>query len=154
MNDLHLKPIDRSNWRRALEIRGHPGQLEFVAEYEPVALVILSKSYVCPGGLTWEPFGIYAGGTMIGIVALAHSVIKCEVLHLVIDRSYQGRGFGRAAMTAIIDHLRRALPDCAELTLRVHPRNERAQRLYNSAGFQATREQRDGESVWQLKLGD
>jgi len=154
VSDVHLEPLDPSNWRRALQIRCNPDQVKFVADHEPVALVILSKSYIRPGGLTWEPFGIVAGDTMVGVVALAHSEMKCEMLHLLIDRSYQGRGLGKAAVTAIVHQIRRELPDCKELTLTVHPRNERAQRLYRSVGFQTTGRQRDGEPVFQMKLDE
>lgn len=154
VSDVHLEPIDRSNWRRALQIRSNPDQLKFVAEHEPVALVILAKSYIRPEGWTWQPFSIVADDTMVGIVALAHSGSNCEMLHLVIDHSFQGRGLGRATVERIVDLIRRDLPDCKELTLTVHPDNERAQRLYASLGFQATGGQRDGELVWQLKLDE
>lgn len=63
MNKVHLKPIDESNWREALQMRSTPEQAEFVTEYEPVALQILAKSYIGVGGLKWEPLAIYADDT-------------------------------------------------------------------------------------------
>lgn len=152
LNDIHLERITSSNWRQALEIRTASGQLEFVADYAPVALVMLSKSYVRPGGLTWEPFGIRSGDTMVGIVALAHSGSICEIYHLLIHRSRQGAGIGTAAVHAIYNHVIRELPGCSELTLTVHPRNEPAQRLYRSAGFRSTGEYRNEEPVLRLEL--
>lgn len=146
--NVHLQPMDRSNWRRALGVRSHLEQLEFVADHEPVALVILSKCYIRPGGLTWVPFAIVADDVIIGIVALAHSENACEMLHLLIDRSCQGRGLGTLAVAAILDHVRENLPQFSQLTLTVHPRNERARRLYESAGFVSTGEVRDGEVIW------
>ncbi len=154
MNNVHLEPIVHSNWRQALQIRSRPEQVEFVTEYEPVALQILAKSYIGVGGLKWEPFAIYDGDTMAGVVAIAHSGVECQVFNLLIDQSFQGRGYGRAAMNAIIDHIRRKLPDCNELTLTSHPRNTRAQNLYRSVGFVATGKEREGGPIWLFDLDD
>lgn len=151
--DLRLERLDDSNWRRALEVRPKPDQLAFVADYEPVVLVILSKCDLRAGGLTWEPFGILVGGKVVGVCALAHAATRCKLFHFLIDRSCQGRGYGRAAMTAIIEHLRRERPACEDLVLTVHPRNEPAQRLYDSLGFRDTGETLEGEPVWRLALG-
>lgn len=151
--DLRLERLDDSNWRRALEVRPKPEQLTFVADYEPVVLVILSKCDRRAGGLTWEPFGILAGGKTVGVCALAHSAASSKLFHFLIDRDCQGRGYGRAAMTAIIEKLRRERPACKELVLTVHPRNAPAQRLYASLGFRDTGESLEGEPVWRLALG-
>jgi len=150
--DIQLEKIDASNWRETLEIRAGAGQLRFVAGHEPVALVMLSKSYVRPGGLTWEPFGIRCGETMVGIVALAHADTTCEVFHLLIDHSRQREGLGKATMQAIVCHVISEMPSISELKLTVHPRNEPALVLYRSAGFRPTGEHRDSELIWRLKL--
>ena len=154
VKDLRIERLDDSNWRYALDVRPGPDQLEFVADYEPVVLVILSKCDRRPGGLTWEPFGILVGDKIVGVCALAHAAAGCKLFHFLIDRSCQNRGYGRAAMKAIIDHLRRERPSCRELTLTVHPRNAPAQRLYGSLGFRDTGELRGGDHVWKLALGD
>lgn len=152
VGDIQLEKIDATNWRETLEIRAGAGQLEFVAGHEPVALVMLSKSFVRPNGLIWEPFGIRSSETMVGIVALAHAGSTCEMFHFLTDRSRQGEGLGTAAMQAIVSHVISELPRVRELKLTVHPRNEPALGLYRSAGFQATGEHRDSEPVWRLKL--
>lgn len=152
MGAVRLERMEPSNWRRALEVRVGPDQLELVADYEPVALVILAKCYLCPGGLIWEPFGILEGDTWVGVVALAHSETRCDMVHFVIDRAQQGRGLGKAGVGAIIAHVRRELPGCRALTLTANPRNERAQHVYASFGFDVTGETRDDEPVWQLDL--
>lgn len=45
-----LEPIDARNWRESLGVRVAEEQLRFVADHQPVALVILAKCYVQPGG--------------------------------------------------------------------------------------------------------
>lgn len=152
MNSVHLEPIDHSNWRQALQIQSTPEQAEFVTEFEPVALQILAKSYIGEGGLKWAPFAICAGDIMVGVVAIAHSGAECQVFNLLIDRLFQGRGYGRAAMDAIVSYVRESLPDCNELTLTSHPRNTQAQKLYSSAGFVATGKERVGGPIWSFDL--
>lgn len=152
VGDVQLEKIDATNWRETLEIRAGAGQLKFVAGYEPVALVMLSKSYLGLGGLNWEPFGIRYRAAMVGIVALAHAGSTCEIVHLLIDRSRQREGFGKATLQAIVRHVISEMPRVNELKLTAHPRNEPAHALYRSAGFGATGEHRDREPIWKLKL--
>ena len=154
VQNLRLERLEESNWRQALEVRPRPDQLSFVAECEPVALVILSKCYLRPGGLAWEPFGIVANRKMVGVFALTHAATRCKLYHFLIDRTCQNLGYGRAAMKAIIDHLREDRPSCADLALTVHPHNEPARRLYGSFGFQDTGEAIEGEPLWRLALSD
>src|SRR4051812_28582353 len=53
---FELVEIDVSNWRRALAVEVRADQVRFVADHQPVALVILSKCYVRPDGQTWTPY--------------------------------------------------------------------------------------------------
>ena len=150
--DIYIEKLGSSNWREAVEVRPSPGQLHFVADYEPVALVILSKSYVRPGGLLWEPFGIRNGDEMVGVFALAHNRSTCRLHHLLIDQAEQGNGLGAAALQAIVSYIKQKLPHCPELTLTVNPNNGIACSLYRSAKFERTEETRDGEPVWRLEI--
>jgi diamine N-acetyltransferase len=150
---VRLTTIDRSNWREALQISVHPDQLHFVADHQPVALVILAKSYIRPGDVDWVPHAIVDDNdTMVGLVALAHDASTCEIHHLVIDAPLQGQGLGRAAVGAIIEQLRQRAPTCRTLTLTVHPDNHQAQRLYRSAGFAPTGAVRHDEPVWSRNI--
>ena len=47
----------------------------------------------------------------------------------MIDRRHQGKGYGKAALQKLIEHLR-ALPDCAAITVGYQPENLVAERLY------------------------
>jgi len=94
---LRLVPLDLHNWRASLAVEVLADQLRFVAGYQPVALVILAKAYVRPGDLDWEPLALITKGSVVGVVALAHSPTRTELLHLAIDADTQGRGLGSAA---------------------------------------------------------
>ena len=130
-----------------------PEQLAFVADHQPVALVILAKAYVRPGEREWEPLAIVdAGGQIVGVVALVHSADACEIQHFAIDAARQRQGLGGLALAAIVAHVRLRRPHCREMSLTVHPENHPAQALYSRAGFADTRVRRDDELVWVLVL--
>ena len=72
---------------------------------------------------------------------------------LVIDAEYQGKGYGRAAMEALLDYLA-AQPGYREAALSCDPENTVARRLYASLGFVETGERVDDELVARLQAGD
>lgn len=149
---LRLVAIDALNWRDTLTVRVADDQLRFVAGHQPVALVVLAKAYVRPGGLAWEPLAVVRGDRVVGVLALAHAPTHSELLHLAVDASQQGRGVGTAAVALVVAHVEATRPACGEVRLTVHPDNERAQRLYRRAGFRPTGEERDGEPVWAKQI--
>ena len=150
---VRLVPVDRSNWRAATAVAVTPKQLRFVADHQPVALVILAKSFVRSGGLEWEPLAIIdEDERIVGVLALAHGGSAAEIFHLAVDAPLQGRGIGAAALQSIVGWTRRRRPEARTLVLTVHPENERARRLYTTAGFAPTGEFRHGEPEWARRL--
>lgn len=146
-----LVPIDKSNWRRALEVRVADGQLVMVADHQPVALVILAKAYVQPGGRSWEPLAyVAADDTVVAVLALAHAKGVTEVVNLAVDSSRQGEGVGTDVMNAVLARSRERGSRTVELT--VDQTNEAAVRLYQRVGFSPTGEMRDDEPVWSVAL--
>lgn len=130
----------------------HADQTRFVADHEPVALVILAKSYVRPGDMDWRPYVIMHGDLCVGLLALAFSESACELYHLAIDADRQRQGFGTAAMAAVVQTVEREHPTCRELSLTVNPENLVAQALYRAHAFQPSGETRHEEPVWRLQL--
>lgn len=149
---MKMVPIDRLNWRQSLDITARPEEMHFIADYQPVALVILSKCYIQPQGKTWYPFAFELDRKLIGVCTLAMSEHRCELYHLLVDRSVRRRGHGRTALLLIIDYIRTKQPACLELQLTVHDENVVAQSLYATAGFKKTEDARDGENVWRMAL--
>jgi len=149
---LQLVPLDVSNWRNALQVRTTPKQLAYVADFEPVALVILAKSYVRPGNLDWYPLAIMLDNEIVGVVALAHNSEHCMLYHLVIDSSKQGQGLGKASIAVIVDYIRENFSRCNTVSLTVHQDNHLARHIYLSFGFQTTGKMRDFESVLEYVL--
>jgi diamine N-acetyltransferase len=157
---ISLREVTRENWRATLRLAVHPEQQRFVAgDDAPIAAIALVKAYVRAGGVSWAPYAIVAGEgegeKMVGFVALAYAPGSADeywVFHFFIDRRYQGRGYGAAALERLIELVRREQPRARMLRLVVHPENQAAQRLYMGAGFRATGAERWGEPVYQLAL--
>lgn len=141
---IEVRPIDGSNFREALELEVTDEQARWVA---PVARYLA----LCAYGGTWHPLGLYADGVMVGFAMRAYD--RDEDSHWIggflIDHRHQRRGHGRAAMLAILDHLRDE-HGATTFALSYQPDNAVARRLYASLGFEETGEQEDGELIARL----
>lgn len=155
--EVRLVPVTRDNWRASLALGVHPEQQRFVADHAPISALALAKAYVGAGQKNWRPFLIEAPNGFVGFVALAvpegdQAPKQCWVFHFFIDREQQGKGFGRAAVQALIGEVRGFYPECEAILLTVHPENTNARHLYETAGFTATGDEQDGEPVYALGL--
>ncbi len=71
------------------------------------------------------------------------------LVRIMIDRHYQGRGYGRQAMEEIIRLVRDDM-GCRAIGLSVEPKNHNARRLYESLGFKETGEAIRGQLILKL----
>lgn len=154
VQEVRLERIDASNWRESLEVRVDNEQLPFVADHQPIALVILAKCYVRPGGRQWEPLLVRTeDGSVVGVLGLEHGDEVCELRNVAIHMDAQGRGFGTAAVRAVIDRARQQGGHCSQLAVSAHPDNQAAHRAYLAAGFGWDGERRNGEPIMRLPIG-
>lgn len=135
---FELVEMDASNWREALAVVVRPDQVRFVADHQPVALVILAKCFVRPGGKTWTPYLALQDGEPVGVAAVASEGTQAELRHVAIDHRRQGDGLGRRLVDALVDTIVRTQPTCRSVNVGAHPENEIALSLYRSAGFRDT----------------
>lgn len=152
---ITLQPITSRNWRATLELSVTPEQLRFVSAYQPIAAIVLAKAYVRSGGLLWEPYAILAATEYVGLLAFAYAPTTTEqywIYHFFIDQRWQGHGYGRAALLALISLVRVQHPSCQAIHLTVHPENQLAQRFYHHVGFRPTNQRQGEELVYRLEL--
>ncbi len=71
------------------------------------------------------------------------------LVRIMIDKRYQGRGYGRQAMQEIIRMVRDEM-GCRSIGLSVEPENRNARRLYESLGFRETGEAIRGQLIMRL----
>ena len=130
---MNLEPITAANWRAAGALRLAPGQLGMVAEYEPVAFVILARTYIGYENGVWHPL-VAVEGEMVGVLALVDEGSTWALRSFMVDARFQGRGYGRAVVLEALSYVRAR--GGAALRLTVHPTNAPAIALYESLGFE------------------
>lgn len=71
---------------------------------------------------------------------------------LMIDQSHQGKGYGRAVVEALVEHVR-TRPGAQRLLVSHVKSADRLSRFYQSLGFRYTGVEDDGELVMERTLG-
>ena len=103
------------------------------------------------------PLAVYDHEQMVGFVMYRpedYGLAKIWFIdRLMIGAEHQKKGYGRAAMTLLLERLRSQKGYNAILISFV-PENAVAQKLYSSFGFVDTGEIEEGELVYRLKLTD
>jgi [ribosomal protein S5]-alanine N-acetyltransferase len=141
-----LREVDSNNWRSLIEMRPSRQQTKWVAPVmRSLALALMSG--------TWQPLLILAGDRTVGFLMWARDPADGSywIGGFVIDRRHQGKGYGRAALSALLDRFR-TLPDVGEAALSYREDNVVAKRLYASLGFVETGEMEHDEIVARLTL--
>jgi diamine N-acetyltransferase len=144
---ITLREVTNDNSRALAGLKVAHGQRRFVA----------SNAYSMREALD-EPDstfarGIYDGDTPVGFAMYGRDseTGRWWIIRLMVALEHQRRGYGRAAMLALVDILN-ANPDCAEVFLSFVPDNAAARALYSSLGFEDTGRIEDGEVVYRLRL--
>ena len=76
---------------------------------------------------------IEAEARIVGYFALMVAVDEAELLEIAVDPDFQGRGCGKTLLKAAVAAARAQACRCVHLEVRVS--NERARKMYVSAGF-------------------
>jgi diamine N-acetyltransferase len=142
---LTVVELTADNVGDVLAVEPAPEQLRHV---NPVAWYVARSAHE----RVWHPVGLAtADGQIVGFAEWARdeSDGSYGLGGIVVDRRHQGRGLGRAALDALVAHLR-AQPAPGPIGLTVHADNDRARGLYARYGFVDTGETLDGELVMVL----
>ena len=144
---MELRDVTSENWRDVISIEPRQDQRRFVAS---VAYYL----NLCHYGDDWRPVALYREGEPVGFAMWAFDTEEKShwIGGLVIGAEHQGKGYGRAAMEALLDHLA-AQPGYREAALSCDPENTVARRLYASLGFAETGERVDDELVARRPAG-
>jgi len=99
------------------------------------------------------PLAIYADEIMVGFTMYwfdKDNRMGC-IDRLMVSADHQGKGYGRFAMSEIIDRLKKN-PGCKKIRTSFEPNNSGAEKLYHSLGFRRTGKIEEGEVVMVLNL--
>jgi diamine N-acetyltransferase len=155
---ISLRPVDSTNYRECIELSVAPEQQGFVASN----VQSLADAYIYRPAA--EPYGVYSDDELVGFALLFPFAGDVDdesipepgtergmiLVRLMIDARFQGRGYGRDALEAILDNVRvRGLPT---VRLSVVPENEQALEFYRRNGFTETGAIHGGEIVMERQL--
>lgn len=107
----------------------------------------------------WRPVGVYADGVLIGFAMYGRfeepfAGERVWLDRFLIDKHFQGKGFGKAALSKLTERLFREY-GTEEIYLSVYESNAAAIRLYRRQGFRFNGElDRNGEKVMVLEKRD
>lgn len=143
-----LRPVTRDDYPRFLSF-SNDVEVELAGGGDPPvprALEYVQKFFEEGSGKTI--FAIEADGKLIGGCGLYHideSSRHAELGISIGDKEYWGRGYGREAVSLVLDYAFR-LRNLRRVWLEVHAENERAIRAYHACGF--VEEGRQREHMW------
>jgi diamine N-acetyltransferase len=143
---VDLREVSGETVREICALQVAPDQRGFVA---PNAVSFAEASY--------EPKAwyraIYADGQPVGFAMLSIDTEAPEyyLWRFMIDGAFQGRGYGRAALGLIVDHVR-SLPEARELLVSWVPGDGSPEPFYLGLEFVPTGEVDGGEVVARLEL--
>jgi diamine N-acetyltransferase len=152
MPTIKIREITRENWIEALKLSVAPEQQEYVS---PLILTV-AEAYIRPHkSEIVTPYAIYVDGQMVGSFAYSSESESSDnywINDFMIDRHHQGKGYGKAAFAAILEHHRSKYPQCRRVGLTLVPGNSVARRLYEGFGFRDSGEVYEGELVFYLAV--
>ncbi|WP_292856054.1 GNAT family N-acetyltransferase [Mesorhizobium sp.] len=144
---VHLAPVTRANRAKVTALRVAPEQADFVAGNADSLREARSDEDA-------RPRVIMAGEEVVGFLMYdaAEDDDEARIYRFMIDRARQGRGYGKAALRAVLDEIR-GLGHVSHVSICYEPENEAARQLYRAAGFVEEGLDEDGEMIADLVLG-
>ena len=143
--NLHLEKVTWDNYDKICKLRVTKEQSNYVATNARSlihAYIALSQGEIRP-----FPFGIYLGKKPIGFVMIGYNGYEDGepeymkdsyfIWRFMIDKKYQGNGYGRKAFQLALDFVRTLPCGPSDICwLSYEPENEAAKKLYLSFGFE------------------
>ena len=147
--DVQLKDVTASNWRKVVRLELEGSQKKLLASN----LYSIAQSKFDPHA---RPRAIYADKTVVGF--LMYDVPRAKdkereasIYRFMVDRKYQGKGYGRAALARAIEEIK-AIPNIKKISICYVPKNPIAKEFYGSFGFVEKGRDEDDEVIAELAL--
>lgn len=148
--ELKLVPVTAENWKQAVFLTTDPDR-KIPLDEKWLANNAFSLVQ-CRFDPDWDCRLMMDGDTAVGFVFFGYWLEENRYLlcRYMIDVKYQGKGYGKAFLPAVID-LIRSQYGCADVYTSVDDANTRAVSLYKNFGFEATGEMDAEERVYILR---
>ena len=149
-----IRPVVKTNWRALVKLEVNEEQKNFVAS-NLYSIAESQFGFDFEGHWDYHTFGIYDGDTPVGFLMyglnLAHPTQQAFVTRLMVDKNFQGKGYGKFAMQKMLE-IFRAEERVQEVGISYEPHNEVARKLYASFGFVEPGQMIDDEVLAVLKI--
>jgi len=144
---VRLHKINKDNFNECVNLTVNDGQKGFVADN------VYSLAQAWLHSDIARPFAVYNDDAMVGFIMFDYDERgdECGIWRFMIDGKHQGKGYGKAAMAAALEYIKRN-PAFKTVRLSYEPANAVAEKLYLSFGFLPTGKVIDGENEMELKL--
>lgn len=159
---LHLEKINKKNVWDIIKLEVLESQKEFVATNDES--IVEAYTTITANGHAF-PFGIYEEKKPVGFLMIGFDIDddwgdapkiaigNYNIWRLMIDKTYQAKGFGKESLRLALDFIKTYPCGKAEYCwLSYEAKNEVAKNLYSSFGFKETGEMDAGETIAILKL--
>lgn len=156
--NVRLVKADTKNFDDLIDLEPFEEQKRFVASN----IYSLAEAYAnVSDGRYAQPFGIYDGETPVGFLMIGYDIADEEadrekypyitnnylIWRFMIDKNYQQKGYGKAAMQLALDFIRTwpyKEKKAEYCWLSYEPENDVARKLYQSFGFVEAEELPEG----------
>ena len=148
---LRLEPVTQENRLAVLSLRAGTGQEGFV---ETVSACLDEAAQRAD----WRPMAIYDGTAVVGFAMYGYfweypPAGRVWLDRLLIDRAYQGRGYGKAAMQRVLSYIAsKPFGNSNHVSLTCAPDNKAAYGLYKRLGFNESGRSDEDEVELELYL--
>lgn len=133
-DDLSFTPVRDHNFAQWIKLRVQPAQKPYTYDLSK----IIKQAYWNQDGANWDIYLITTQGHAIGTFTCCTYPDLSDRLNFggfLIDKTYQGKGFGRLTLEKLVTWLPQIYPTKERIMLDVDPRNRVAVKLYRTVGF-------------------
>ncbi|WP_246682263.1 GNAT family N-acetyltransferase [Mesorhizobium sp. B3-2-1] len=143
---IHIAPVTKANRALVTALQLAPEQMDFVASNADSLREARSDRDA-------RPRAVIVGDQPVGFLMyeVPRDDDEARIYRFMIDRAWQGRGYGKAALRAVLEEIG-GLGHIRHVSICYEPENEAARRLYRSAGFVEEGLDEDGEMIAHLVL--
>lgn len=144
--EIRLASLTEANRASVASLELAPDQMDFVAS---------NAESLDEAGSDGDarPRVVMAGDRVVGFLMYEapEDDDEARIYRFMIDRTWQGKGYGKAALREVLDEIR-GFGHIRHVSICYEPENEAARQLYRAAGFVEEGLDEDGEMIADLVL--
>lgn len=127
---IFLKPVNAANWKACIALELTPSQEKFI----PSNLYSIAEAQFYEQAKSTAIYN--EENLLIGYALFGRDIFinKWKIFRIMIDKSFQGKGYGESAVKEIIKQIAQG-PDQNEVLISYQNDNQAARKLYAKLGF-------------------